>query len=97
MSVPDYEPLAHDEPSQESSGTFQTNPYEPVSVRPHIYYGDGPFDAPSSDEEDELLEKPPASPDAAERNGSALADEGPLRLGGKQVCNGILVPEVTAC
>ncbi|OCH89774.1 dipeptidyl aminopeptidase [Obba rivulosa] len=83
MSVSSYEPLAHDEPLQESPQRSQDHAYEPSPVRPHTYYGEGPFDAPSSDEEDELLEKP-SSPDAAERNGGALADEGPLRVGGKQ-------------
>ena len=51
---------------------------EKAPLRPHIYYDDGPFDAPSSESEDEsLLEKDltrerptPRSPGAAE-NGFA--------------------------
>jgi dipeptidyl aminopeptidase len=40
----------------------------PTPVRPEVYYGDGPFDPPSSDEEDEtLLDKDePSSPGFAE-------------------------------
>ncbi|EMD39367.1 hypothetical protein CERSUDRAFT_113004 [Gelatoporia subvermispora B] len=84
MSAPNYEPLAHDEPQQESSSAFRAQDFGDAYVKPHTYYGEGPFDAPSSDEEDELLEKSPSSPQAAERNGSALVEEGPLRIGGKQ-------------
>lgn len=36
-------------------------------MRPPVYYGDGPFDVPSSESEDEtLLEKGPDSPNIAE-------------------------------
>ncbi|EIW75144.1 dipeptidyl aminopeptidase [Coniophora puteana RWD-64-598 SS2] len=54
--------------------------------RPPIYYGEGPFDAPSSDEdEDELLEKmAQRSPALAERamDGEARGSSHTLRLGG---------------
>ncbi|KAJ7230529.1 dipeptidyl aminopeptidase [Mycena pura] len=54
----------------------------PIQIRPPTYYGDGPFDAPSSDEseDDTLLEKgPPASPGIAER-GNSLSQRRPTSL-----------------
>lgn len=57
---------------------------EPSRVRPATYYGDGPFEPPSSDEEDELLEKPPGSPGAVGR----LEEDAVLVVGSPrhQVC-----------
>ena len=52
--------------------------------RPPVYYEDGPFDAPSSDSEEEtLLEKGRSSPGAAE-NGLMNGDSG-LMLSDKKV------------
>jgi hypothetical protein len=61
-----YNALAADEPDPDAP------PPAATPVRPAAYYGDGPFDAPSSDEEDELLSKlalpaGPGSPGLAER------------------------------
>ena len=53
-----------DAPNEDGHG------HEEIShtIRPPVYYGDGPFEVPSSESEDEtLLEKGPDSPNAAER------------------------------
>ena len=76
-----YEPLQQDrdEFSQgDSAGSVHTA-YPP---KPETYYGDGPFDPPSSDDEaDELLEK------TRERDGRSIEEDGGLVLGGGQkVC-----------
>ncbi|KAJ7664952.1 hypothetical protein B0H14DRAFT_3696496 [Mycena olivaceomarginata] len=50
------------------------------NVRPPTYYGDGPFDAPSSDEDETLLEKHlPSSPGIAER-GNTITPRRPSSL-----------------
>jgi dipeptidyl aminopeptidase len=41
---------------------------EHIGARPQTYYGDGPFDAPSSEDEDDLLLEKPPSPGATEAN-----------------------------
>ncbi|KAI0315043.1 dipeptidyl aminopeptidase [Amylostereum chailletii] len=61
-----------------------------VHARPAVYYGDGPFDAPSSDDESEgFLEKPGRiSPGSAERGRGEVETEDGLHLGGtRQVCS----------
>ncbi|KAJ6561203.1 dipeptidyl aminopeptidase [Mycena vulgaris] len=82
MSHTQYEPLYHEgEPEQEGLLSLKDRPVAPIQVRPPTYYGDGPFDVPSSDEEDEaLLEKgPPASPSTAER-GNPITQRRPTSL-----------------
>jgi dipeptidyl aminopeptidase B len=49
-----------DDEEREDSGS------QPRIVRPATYYGDGPFDAPSSESEDDLLLEKPPSPGLAE-------------------------------
>ncbi|KAJ7089745.1 dipeptidyl aminopeptidase [Mycena belliarum] len=63
-----YEPLFLHEDELEQDGllSMKDRP-DPIQVRPPTYYGDGPFDAPSSDEDEALLEKAPGSPGVAER------------------------------
>jgi dipeptidyl aminopeptidase B len=73
-----YENLAQGEASNEAGGSRSQTPLS--FVRPPIYYGDGPFDPPSSDDEDEeqdlFIEKDPAlTPGQAETGaGSGWAD-----------------------
>ena len=46
-------------------------------LRPHIYYDDGPFNAPSSESEDEtLLEKDASSRDEASPRSLGIAETG---------------------
>ncbi|KAJ7777301.1 dipeptidyl aminopeptidase [Mycena metata] len=82
MSSTQYEPLFQDNPEGglEQEALLKDRP-PPLHIRPQTYYGDGPFDPPSSDEEDEaLLEKRlPSSPGLAER-GNLPADRRPTSL-----------------
>lgn len=56
--------------------------------KPITYYGEGPFDPPSSDEEmDDLLEKPLRHSDANGRAGIGLEEDGTLRVGHQKVCS----------
>ncbi|KAJ6581126.1 dipeptidyl aminopeptidase [Mycena capillaripes] len=80
MSSTQYEPLFQDHPEGElEQDALLKN--RPSPIRPPTYYGDGPFDPPSSDEEDErLLEKqPPSSPGIAER-GTLISHRRPTSL-----------------
>lgn len=71
----DYARVTHDEAHEEASDSRH--------IRPATYYGEGPFEPPSSDEEDELLEKiVPGSPGLAERAGVGLEEDGGLVVGG---------------
>ncbi len=54
--------------------------------RPAVYYGEGPFDAPSSEDEDESEKNGPGSLNRAE-HGNLLGSEGELYVGGRKVCN----------
>ncbi|KAK7031462.1 dipeptidyl peptidase IV N-terminal region-domain-containing protein [Favolaschia claudopus] len=78
-----YEPLFQDnEGEREQDGLLRSKDRpKPPQIRPATYYGDGPFDPPSSDEEDEaLLEKGlPPSPGVAER-GTILSSKRPNSL-----------------
>lgn len=99
MPTQSYEPLLkHDDVFQdedEHSTSDQTlvnqNSARPKApLRPHVYYGEGTFDPPSSDsdEEETLLEKGRTSPGTVERgflpgeNGLAPG----LIVGGQKVC-----------
>jgi hypothetical protein len=69
---------------QESQSNNVLSSERAQPLRPHTYYGDGPFDPPSSGEDDddddeELLQKSPPTPGSTERGGRAFAD--PLRSG----------------
>jgi hypothetical protein len=84
MSHTQYEPLFQDHPEgqleEDNLLSPKDRPVAPIQVRPPTYYGDGPFDVPSSDEEDEaLLEKPPGSPGIAERGNLAPPRVSPLQ------------------
>ncbi|KAJ7156898.1 dipeptidyl aminopeptidase [Mycena crocata] len=83
MSRTQYEPLFQDsqEEELEHDALLKDRPL-PIHVRPPTYYGEGPFDAPSSDEDEALLEKghgPPASPGIAER-GNPITQRRPTSL-----------------
>ena len=62
--------------------------------RPAVYYEEGPFNAPSSDEEDEVAEKDgPGLPNRAQRGtlfGAELVDDDRLYVGGRKVCYKLL-------
>lgn len=74
MPEPSYERLSPREGARNAAASTSSRVGSPVSLgRPPIYYGEGPFDPPSSDDEDEddesgsLLEKKvPSSPGLAE-------------------------------
>ena len=53
--------------------------------RPTVYYEEGPFDAPSSDDEDESEKNDPGSLNRAE-HGNLSESEGELYVGGRKVC-----------
>jgi len=50
----------------EATEMRQTKPafVDPLITRPRIYYGDGPFDPPSSDDEDDLVVRGDSDSDA---------------------------------
>jgi dipeptidyl aminopeptidase len=81
MPTPTYERLPQE-------GGFEAGPSRTASGRPSIYYGDGPLDAPNSDDEDEaLLEKnSPPSPGNVELGHLDIEDEGEdgLVIGGQK-------------
>ncbi|OJT13681.1 hypothetical protein TRAPUB_9780 [Trametes pubescens] len=74
-----YEPLA-----QEGDDVFGTVPsssavVHPIPIKPETYYGEGPFDPPSSDDEaDSFLGK------EDERSGRAIEAEGDLVVGSRK-------------
>ena len=58
--------------------------YPPIPIKPEVYYGDGPFDPQSSDdEEEELLNKRTESSES--RRGRDVEGTGALKLGGRKV------------
>jgi dipeptidyl aminopeptidase len=68
------------QPETEMRQASQTTLVDPIMARPKIYYNDGPFDAPSSSDEegesllaDEDRDEPPSSPGMAELGGPASA------------------------
>jgi len=88
-----YDPLSQedDSPIRDAELDDVDSLHAGLLPRPAVYYGDGPFNAPSSDEEDEpeVAEKDgPGSLNRAEHGsllGSDLAD-GSLYVGGRKVC-----------
>lgn len=94
MPPSNYGPLSQVEDSEEhpTSAHASTEVLSSTPIRPAIYYGDGPFDPPSSesDESEVLLEKP-LTPGAAERaeyptlgeEDEGVADNG-LFVGGRR-------------
>ena len=72
-----------------------TGHYPPGLVKPPTYYGEGEFDPPSSDEEDDLLiekRKHSASGDAAHEDaGDALNEDMELMIGGQKVLYNLLL------
>ncbi|KAI9067913.1 dipeptidyl aminopeptidase [Trametes sanguinea] len=72
----DYELLARDGEDFFAGGSSSAAPAYPASVKPETYYGEGPFDPPSSDDEsEELLEKD------LQRSGRIIEAEGNLVVG----------------
>jgi len=63
----------------------QTTLVDPSLIRPKIYYGDGPFDAPSSsDEEGESLLGTSDDVNGPSSPGMAELGEGPRSAGGRR-------------
>jgi len=59
MPSQSYDPLSQEESLVENA----TKPaQQAAAARPPIYYGDGPFDVPDSDEEEEAFLEKPHSP-----------------------------------
>ena len=90
---PTYEPLGQDAPDDDFRGESSSRPatstvYPP---KPETYYGDGPFDPPSSDDESEvLLEKGgPRSPGVIEEEGDLVVGNG-----SRKVRSAITIPSV---
>lgn len=87
-----YDPLSQedDSPIRDADTDNADSLREGLLPRPAVYYGEGPFNAPSSDEEDEseVAEKDgPGSLNRAEHGnflGSGLADDS-LHVGGQKV------------
>lgn len=97
MSSTPYEPLAQEggedvellEASSSQRRTARSRSPALPAVRPPTYYGNGPFDPPSSDDEDDLTvyeKNVPLTPGAAER-AEGLSWEGGLRVGGTPKVN----------
>ncbi|KZT07170.1 dipeptidyl aminopeptidase [Laetiporus sulphureus 93-53] len=93
MQLSGYEALSQEEniglEDHALSSVLHADDLEPITVKPTPYYGDGPFDPPSSpsvdEEADELLEKPhAASPDQSERSRAELQDDGQLVVGSRR-------------
>ncbi|KAG6889758.1 hypothetical protein C0995_014685 [Termitomyces sp. Mi166 len=85
MPISPYERLPDRDTGTTSSGPSLTNS-QVVLARPETYYGEGPFDPPSSDDEDDketegLLDKHPmpSSPSIAERGGAFASASGHTR------------------
>lgn len=74
VDVPDNDVPATDEATQAWSGR-DTQPYH----RPPVYYGDGPFDAPSSEDEDDDEKNTPRRESAGMRvlHGLGYRDDAP--------------------
>jgi dipeptidyl aminopeptidase B len=93
MPPSNYGPLPQlDSEGHPTSAHASTDVLSSTPIRPAIYYGDGPFDPPSSDsDESEVLLEKPLTPGAAERaeyptlgeEDEGLADSG-LFLGGRR-------------
>ena len=90
-----YDPLSQEDDSirdlgLENAGSVRAG----LFPRPAVYYEEGPFNAPSSDEEDEVAEKDgPGSSNRAQHGnflGAELADDDRLYVGGRKVCPKLL-------
>ena len=81
MALSNYEPLGQGDDLFEGTSDHAVaapaaNTADPP--KPETYYGDGPFDPPSSDDEsEELLEKG----EGTQRSGRAIEEEGHLVVG----------------
>lgn len=83
-----YDPLSQedDSPIRDAELDDTDSLHAGLLPRPTVYYGEGPFDAPSSDEEDEVAEKDgPGSLNRAE-HGNLLGSDDSLHVGGRKVC-----------
>jgi len=94
---PRYDPLTQEDDSQLDGDQILHNDLARATFfpRPAIYYGDGPFDAPSSDDdEDAITEKDCTTPLNRAEHGDLVdpgsIDDG-LYVGGHKVCSQELV------
>lgn len=76
---PEYQPLPHD-------GGEDVEHYPPQQPRPAMYYGEGEFDPPSSDDEEDSAFIEKGKGGEGERDGAALEEDGELVVGGKVRC-----------
>ena len=85
MPPPQYEAIVGGADDADSP-TSVNYPLQP-SARPATYYGEGDFDPPSSDDEEEVFleKKPPHALGVSdeERDAHLLEDEGELVIGGR--------------
>jgi dipeptidyl aminopeptidase len=85
-----YDPLSQEDDSHlvDADQDDVDSPRAGLLPRPAIYYGEGPFNAPSSDEEDEVEEVEKVGggmgPLNRAEHGSRLVDSG-LYVGGRKV------------
>ena len=88
-----YDPLSQEEDDvliRDAEPDNGDSSHTELLPRPAIYYGEGPFNAPSSDEEEEVEKVGTGPLDRAEHGsllGSGLADSG-LYVGGRKVSTG---------
>jgi hypothetical protein len=84
-----YDPLSQEDDSQIADGetdNVEDSPHVGLLPRPAIYYGDGEFNAPSSEEEDEVEEGEKAGMGPLNR-----AEHGSLLLGSGLTDGGLYV------
>lgn len=84
-----YDPLTQEDDSPIHDAELQGDNADTLRAgllpRPTVYYGEGPFDAPSSDDEDDSEKNDTVSVNRAE-HGNLLDSEGELHVGGRKVC-----------
>jgi dipeptidyl aminopeptidase B len=90
-----YDPLSQEDDSIRDVELENTDSVRAgLLPRPAVYYGEGPFNAPSSDEEDEVAEKEgPGSTNRAQHGsflGAEFVDDDRLYVGGRKVCSKLL-------
>ncbi|KAF8493019.1 dipeptidyl aminopeptidase [Russula emetica] len=80
-----YDPLSQEDDSPIHDAELDNAESLRVGLlpRPTVYYEEGPFDAPSSDDEDESEKNGPGSLNHAE-HGNLLESEGELHVGGRK-------------
>jgi hypothetical protein len=84
-----YDPLSQEDDSHIHLSEIHENdsPRAGLLPRPAVYYGEGPFDVPSSDDEDEGQDEVTGKYASASLNRAESGRLSGLHLGGQKVCN----------